>query len=46
MLVECLNEDSYVEDDDEVVPITDSALRWKYAIVEMDARRNARRINQ
>lgn len=45
LIVECLQEDSrYGEDDeDERVPLTDSALRWKYALDEMDARREAAR---
>jgi hypothetical protein len=44
LIVECLQEDSrYGEDDeDELVPMTDSALRWKYALAEMDERREAR----
>lgn len=47
LIVECLQEDSYLGDEDEGederVPITDSALRWKYALAEMDARREAAR---
>jgi hypothetical protein len=46
MLIECLDEDSYRGDaddgEDERVPITESALRWKHALVEMRARGDAR----
>lgn len=43
MLVECLQEESYYGDEtdgeDDLIPTTDSALRWKYALIEMDTRR-------
>lgn len=42
LLVECLDDSSY-DDDDERQPLTDAAMRWKYALAEMKTRADARK---